>query len=107
MPKLSIKSICGKYTLRQSIILISLCKYALAADSGLGHISAALGVPTVSFFGVGSHSVTGPIGKKVKIFQHCYPCKKDLCEDSNKEVFCLEKISTQDIEHAVKKLAIK
>ena len=105
--KLSIKSICGKYTLRQSIILISLCKYALAADSGLGHISAALGVPTISFFGVGSISVTGPIGKKVKIFKHCYPCKRDLCEDSNKEVFCLKKISKQDIEHAVKKLTMK
>jgi ADP-heptose:LPS heptosyltransferase len=105
--ELSIKSICGKYTLRQSIILISLCKYALAADSGLGHISAALGVPTISFFGVGSPSVTGPIGKKVKIFKHCFPCGRDFCENSNKEVFCLNKISKQDIEHAVKKLTMK
>ena len=51
LKKLSIKSICGKYTLRKSIILISLCKFTLAADSGLGHISAALGIPTISFFG--------------------------------------------------------
>ncbi len=105
--KLSIKSICGKYSLRQSIILISLCKNVLAADSGLGHISAALGVPTISFFGVGSLSVTGPIGKKVRIFEHCYPCKKELCDNSKKEVFCLKKISQQDIEHAVKNLIMK
>ena len=39
--KNSIKSICGKYSLRQSILLMSLCYYSLAADSGLGHISAA------------------------------------------------------------------
>ena len=45
----SIKSICGQYSLRQSIILISLCKYTLATDSGLGHISASLGVSTISF----------------------------------------------------------
>ena len=105
--KLSIQSICGKYTLRQSIILISLCKYALAADSGLGHISAALGVPTISFFGVGSPKVTAPVGKKVRIIKHCYPCKKDLCENFNEEVVCLKKISKQDIEHAVKKLTMQ
>ena len=105
--KLSIQSICGKYTLRQSIILISLCKYALAADSGLGHISAALGVPTISFFGVGSPNITAPVGKKVRIIKHCYPCKEDLCENFNEEVVCLKKISKQDIEHAVKKLTMK
>lgn len=104
---LSIYSICGKYTLRQSIILISLCKYALAADSGLGHISAALGIPTISFFGVGSPNVTAPVGKKVRIIQHCYPCKRDLCANSNAEVCCVKKISKQDIEDAVKKLTIK
>ena len=87
--------------------MISLCKYALAADSGLGHISAALGVPTISFFGVGSPNVTAPIGKKVRIFKHCYPCKQELCDNFNKEVFCLKKISKQDIEYAVKNLTME
>ena len=104
---LSINSICGKYTLRQSIILISLCKYALAADSGLGHISAALGVPTISFFGVGSPNITSPIGSKVRIVKHCYPCKNALCQNSNEEVVCLKNFSKQEIEHAVKKFAIE
>ena len=105
--KLSIKSVCGKYTLRQSIILISLCKYALAADSGLGHISAALGVPTVSFFGIGSPNVTSPIGRKVRIIKHCFPCKGNSCKNSDEEVVCLNKISKRDIECAVKKLTMK
>ena len=48
----AIKSICGNYSLRKSIALISACKYSLATDSGLGHVSTALGIPTVSFLGL-------------------------------------------------------
>ena len=100
----SIQSICGQYSLRQSIILISLCKYTLATDSGLGHISAALGVPTISFFGKGSPEITSPMGRNVKIIEHCYPCLEKICDDSKKGNLCLKKIHKLDIEHAVKNL---
>ena len=100
----SIQSICGQYSLRQSIILISLCKYTLATDSGLGHISASLGVPTISFFGKGSPDITSPLGKNVKIIEHCYPCLEEICHDPKKENLCLKKIHKLDIEHAVKNL---
>ena len=43
---ISIHSFCGELTLRKSIALISLADYALATDSGLGHISSILGVST-------------------------------------------------------------
>ena len=104
--KLSIKSICGNYTLRKSIILISLCKFTLAADSGLGHISAALGIPTISFFGAGSPQVTGPIGDKIEIIKHCFPCKGEVCKNYEEGVVCVRKISRFDVEDAVKKLTI-
>ena len=100
----SIQSICGRYSLRQSIILISLCKYTLATDSGLGHISAALGVPTISFFGKGSPDITSPMGKNVKIIEHCYPCLEEICDDPKKGNLCLKKIHKLDVEHAVKNL---
>ena len=106
LKKLSIKSICGNYTLRKSIILISLCKFTLAADSGLGHISAALGIPTISFFGAGSPQVTGPIGDRVEIIKHCFPCKGEVCKNYRGEVICIKKIFEIDIEDAVKKLTI-
>ena len=50
---IKITSFCGDYELRESIALISSCKYAIAADSGLGHISSIIGIPTISFFGAG------------------------------------------------------
>ena len=43
----TIKSICGNYDLRKSIALISACKYSLATDSGLGHVSTALGLSLI------------------------------------------------------------
>ena len=79
---MKITSICGNYSLRKSIILMSLCKYAIAADSGLGHISSIVGVPTISFFGAKRSSITGPIGNNCIIIDkshRCKPCKKNTC----------------------------
>ena len=98
---MNITSICGKYSLRQSIILMSLCKYAIAADSGLGHISSIVGVPTISFFGAKRSSVTGPIGDNCIIIDkshRCNPCKKNIC--------CLISISSDDVNSSIKSLSL-
>ena len=39
-----------KYSLRESMALIKMCDYAVASDSGLGHLAAVIGIPTISFF---------------------------------------------------------
>ena len=100
----SIKSICGKFTLRESIALINLCDSSIAADSGLGHISAALGIPTLSFFGKGNSSVTAPKGLKTHVFEHCNPCLGDKCNLKQNDPTCIENISNQNVENALKKL---
>ena len=97
----SIKSICGAYNLRQSIALISICKFALASDSGLGHISAALGIPTISFFGVGIAEITAPIGSNTHIIKHCRKCIGNACGNRDNQILCINKISKSDIEIAV------
>ena len=101
---ISIKSICGKYSLRESIALISVCNYILATDSGLGHLSAAMGLPTISFFGVGVDAVTSPIGKNTKIIKHCSPCLGELCKDLENDRSCIKEISRFDIEVAVNEI---
>ena len=92
----SMQSFCGKYDLRKSVALISVCNYAFAADSGLGHISSVLGIPTVSFFGAGRASVTKPIGKYNVVIDkstRCKPCKKNIC--------CLNAIKKSDVNYAI------
>ena len=100
----SIKSICGRYTLRESISILSECRYSLATDSGLGHISAALGLPTISFFGVGHPEKTSPIGERVCIVKHCNRCKGDDCDSLSSDVKCIKKISKLEIEAYVNNL---
>lgn len=100
----SIKSICGEFTLRESIALINLCSSSIATDSGLGHISAALGTPTISFFGKGNSNVTAPKGLKTHVIQHCNPCFGDRCSQQEGDLICIEDISCENVENALKKL---
>ena len=102
--KNSIKSICGEYTLRQSMVLLNLCNFTLCADSGLGHISASLGIPTISFFGVGNKEVTAPLGKKTYVIKHCVVCKEEECSNENQEMFCIKKITKIDIENSAQNI---
>ena len=98
---ISMKSFCGKYDLRKSVALIAVCNYVIAADSGLGHISSVLGIPTVSFFGAERSSVTKPIGRYNVVIDkstRCKPCKKNIC--------CLNAIKKSDVNYAIKSLQI-
>ena len=100
----SIQSLCGEFTLRESIALISFCNSSIAADSGLGHISAALGIPTVSFFGKGNPAVTAPRGLKTHVIEHCNPCLGDGCGQEQGDLVCIEDISRQNEENTLKEL---
>ena len=97
--KKNIYNVAGHYGLRDSIALISQCKGAVATDSGLGHISANLGVPTVSLFGAGDPEITGPIGMKTIIINknvHCSPCIKNKCYNQNDPLLCLNEIQPEN-----------
>ena len=98
---IKITSFCGDYELRKSIALISSCKYAIAADSGLGHISSIIGIPTISFFGAGRSIETRPIGRSNIIIDKselCNPCKKNIC--------CLNSIKKSDVNYAIDSLRL-
>ena len=98
---ISMESFCGKYDLRKSVALIAVCNYVIAADSGLGHISSVLGIPTVSFFGAERSSVTKPIGRYNVVIDkstRCKPCRKNIC--------CLNAIKKSDVNYAIRSLQI-
>jgi ADP-heptose:LPS heptosyltransferase len=75
----------------ENLLLIDLaavlrsCKAYLGNDSGITHLAAWVGVPTVALFGPTDPHVWGPRGKNVRIiteWESCSPCgreKKDLC----------------------------
>lgn len=65
---------------------------AIAVDTGLGHMAAALGVPAVSVYGSTDAKLTGAIGDKQTHLQCDYPCSPCLLKKCNK--------LTSQIDHA-------
>lgn len=59
----------GRTGLMELAALLSLCSVVVANDSGGMHLAAALGVPVVAVFGVTDPSVTGPLGRRVRVLQ--------------------------------------
>jgi len=100
-------NLCGKYSMRESMALISVCQFALASDSGLGHISASLGIPTISFFGAGDSEMTKPIGKRTFVINkdvYCSPCRKNVCMNTNDHLYCFNEILQIDVKNAIQSL---
>ncbi len=93
----NIFSFCGKISLRETISLISFSKGVIATDSGLGHVSANLGVPTISLFAAGNPLVTAPVGEKIKVINkniYCQQCGEKKCKDP---LICLNNIDPNSV----------
>jgi heptosyltransferase-2 len=67
-------------------------------DSGVMHLAAALGVPTLGLFGASSAAWTAPRGPRARALTasgfHCQPCFRKTC---NREVFCLDTLSGLEV----------
>ncbi len=93
-------SLAGKYNLRQTMALLAACQGAIATDSGLGHIAAGLGRPTLSLFGAGDPLQTRPLGKNTRVLTagvHCSPCRKNHCPNSEQPLLCWHELETGQV----------
>jgi heptosyltransferase-2 len=73
----------GQTSLSQALQLVSIAKLMLCNDSGLMHVTAGLGIPTVTMFGATDPARTSPSGKRVGLLYQpadCSPCLKRECE---------------------------
>lgn len=55
---------------------------AVSVDTGLGHLAAAFGVPTVGLYGPTNPTLTGLVGARVaelKAHRPCAPCESNRC----------------------------
>src|SRR5207244_6089673 len=79
---------------------ISVCN-----DSGLAHLSAATGTPTLVVFGSTSSAWTAPLGARVRVVQHapvCSPCFQRTCRIGYR---CLAAVSAVEVIAACEALA--
>lgn len=84
-------------TLSQVMALMKISKCFVGNDSGLTHLAAYMGVPTVAIFGPSSPRRWSPVGPRTKILRgngDCVPCfemEEANCEDPR----CLNEVSME------------
>jgi ADP-heptose:LPS heptosyltransferase len=67
----------GKLTLRETAELMAAAGVVVANDSGLSHVAAAVGTPTLMLFGPTPHQSLGPFPPNVQVLRRgmsCEPC---------------------------------
>jgi heptosyltransferase-3 len=84
------------------------CRAFIGNDSGITHMSAALGVPTVVIFGPTDPGRWAPRGKHVAVVRKevpCAPCSREKISECNNEV-CLEEVQVADVVAGLSSLGI-
>lgn len=80
------------------------CDLFIGNDSGITHLAAATGVPTLAIFGPTDPKIWGPRGERVKILYkkaHCSPCSADTRRNCFTQI-CLESIKIEDVMQELK-----
>jgi len=92
-----VHNLCGKLPLRQSIILISLCRFFIANDSGLMHVAAALNVPGIAIFGPTPLEKSRPTQAGFRVLHHpvaCAPCRHRQCPSDHR---CMTAVTGDEV----------
>jgi heptosyltransferase-2 len=95
-----VRSVAGTTDLLTQAGLCARAAVVVCNDSGLAHLAAAVGAPTVALFGSTSSAWTAPLGPRVRIVQHapvCSPCFQRTCRIGYP---CLTAITVDEVERA-------
>lgn len=90
---------------------LAACELVVSNDSGPLHLAAAVGTRTVSLWGAGDPTVTGPPAGAHRVVRHpelyCVPCVKNACPRRGRGEFladahneCMHLISVNEVEAA-------
>ncbi|NOY15900.1 MAG: lipopolysaccharide heptosyltransferase I [Gammaproteobacteria bacterium] len=92
------------------VSLLSSSMGAVAVDTGLGHLAAALSLPTVSIYGSTDPSLTGTCGNyqgQLTVEFECAPCLKRQCQftgDSAVSPACYQTLQAPQVWHKLQQL---
>jgi ADP-heptose:LPS heptosyltransferase len=79
--------------------LLERCQCYIGADSGITHLAAAVGIPTIALFGPTDPRIWGPRGEKVAILRKnvsCSPCAPEDLERCDHRR-CLDLIPVEEV----------
>jgi ADP-heptose:LPS heptosyltransferase len=96
-------------TLLQLASVMEGCRFFVGNDSGVSHMAAALGLPTVVIFGPTDQNAWSPRGEKTFVVQRevpCSPCPQERffqCKDFE----CLRGIGLGEVLKGLGKIGVK
>jgi heptosyltransferase-2 len=99
------RSFAGETSAVEQLAHCAAAHVTISNDSGLAHLAAATGAPTVVVFGSTSSAWTAPLGSKVAVVQRapvCSPCFQRTCAIGYR---CLTAVQVEDVERAVEEIA--
>ncbi len=91
-------NLCGKTNMPELMNLLKHSAATAANDSGLMHLSAALGTPGVAVYGPTDYTSTSPISSRWKILfdrQPCAPCFERECPSGTQQ--CMKAITPKQV----------
>jgi len=102
------RSFVGTLTLRDTAELMAAAGAVVANDSGLAHVAAAVGTPTVMLFGPTASACLGPLPPSASVVRaglNCEPCWTTApLVACGGRVDCLARLSVDSIERQVRTL---
>ena len=94
----------GKTGLKEAMALMARCRLFISNDSGLMHVAAALGVPTIAIFGSTNPATTSPPGQNNIIIHKNVACSPCLKTDCPADFQCMDLIGVDDVYEAAVRL---
>ncbi len=101
---LSLINLVGKTEILQLGALLERCEVCVTCDSGPMHIAAAVGTPTVAFFGPTSPIRHQPHGTGHTVIEKsvsCRPCYKQMCHRQDAPHLCMKEIGAAEVMEAL------
>jgi len=77
----------------------------VSADTGVAHLAAALGVPTVTLFGPTDPRLSAPRGRRAQVVHHRVPCSPCFLASCPIEHACLDSVEAAEVEREVRRAA--
>jgi heptosyltransferase-2 len=92
--------------LRNAILALKLATAAVSNDSGLSHVAAAIGTPTIGIFGPTSPQLWAPLNPLAAVIESqtdvtCRPCHKPVCRFGHHR--CMRDIPASQVLDAVRR----
>lgn len=99
------RNLCGRTSLTDAVDLLALAEVAVANDSGLAHVAAAVDTPVVVLFGPTSPRFAAPLAARSETLYlglDCSPCLERRCPLGHHR--CLRDISIEEVVRAIDRL---